>query len=182
MHEEYNALMRNQTWKLVPRTPHMNPITTKWVFRVKYKSNGSLDRYKAWLVAWGFQQNIGVDYFNTFSPVIKPLTLRIMFSLAATHGWKVQQIDINNAFLNGKLKETMFIQQPKGFQDKSRPSHVCQLDKALYGLKQAPKAWYDTLKSFLVQYGFVNSSSDHCLFHMRIKGQLLLVLVMLMIF
>lgn len=136
-----------------------------------------MERYKARLVARGFQQNAGVDYFQTFSPVIKPLTLRIIFSLTATKGWNIQQIDINNAFLNGLLKETVYIHQPEGFVDQSKPHHVCRLVKALYGLKQAPKAWYDTLSSFLVQSGFVHSSSDHCLFHKISKGKMLLILV-----
>lgn len=109
MTDEYEALLRNHTWDLVPYSPHMNLITTKCIFRVKYKANGSVGSYKVGLVARGFQQNAGVNYFNTFSPVIKPLTLSIMFTFAATKGWKVQQVDINNAFLNGTLKETTYI-------------------------------------------------------------------------
>lgn len=104
-------------------------------FQGKYKADGSLNRYKARLVARGFQQNTGIDYFNTFSPVIKPLTLRIMFSLAVTYDWKVQRVDINNAFLNGQLKETVYIQQHKGFQNETKPLHVCKLNKApRYGM------------------------------------------------
>lgn len=113
----------------------MNIISTKWIFRIKYKVDGQIDRYKAWLLARGFQQNAGIDYFSTFSPVVKPLTLRIMFSLAVTRKWVVQQVDINNAFLNGMLHETVYIQQPEGFLDPDKPSHVCKLKKSLYELK-----------------------------------------------
>lgn len=119
----------------------------------------------------------GVDYFHTYSPVLKPLTLRIMFTMVVTNGWKVQQVDINNAFLNGTLNEEVFIKQPEGFIDLARPNYVCKLKKALYGLKQASKAWYDTLHSFLTSSGFTHSVSDHCLFHHRINGKITLILV-----
>lgn len=177
MEDEYNALLRNNTWVLVPQTPDMNLITTKWLFRVKYTKDGRVDRYKARLVAKGFQQTAGVDYFNTYSPVIKPQTLRLLFTLAVSRGWVIQQVDINNAFLNGELKETVYIQQPEGFRSPSSPNHVCKLIKALYGLKQAPKAWYDTLKAFLVTQGFKHSTADHCLFHRQNKGHTTLVLI-----
>lgn len=127
-------------------------ISTKWIFRIKDRRDGIVERLKARLVAISFQQIAGVDYFHTFSPIIKPITFRIMFSLAMTKGWCIQQVDINNAFLHGKLNETVYIEQPKGFVDQQRPQHVCKLVKALYGLKQAPKTWYDTLNAFLVTF------------------------------
>lgn len=177
MESEYAALIKNDTWKLVPYEAHMNMISTKWLFRVKYNKDGSVERYKAQLVARGFQQHAGVDYFHIFSPVIKPMTLRVVFSLAVTRGWKIQQVDINNAFLNGSLKETVYIDQPEGFHSASQPHHVCKLVKALYGLKLAPKAWYDTLKGFLISSGFTHSLADHCLFHKAVNGKLLVLLV-----
>lgn len=108
----------------------MNIISIKWVFQIKYYKDGTIERYKARLVAKGFQQHAGVDYFHTFSLVIKPLTLRIVFSIAVTKGWKIQQVNIDNAFLNGHLKETVYIEQPEGFIDQSKPTHVCKLSKA----------------------------------------------------
>lgn len=96
----------------------------KWLFRVNYYKDGSVERYKTRFVARGFQQQAGIDYFYTFSPVIKPVTLRIVFSLAVTRGWSIQQVDINSAFLNGKLKETVYIEQPESFVDSTHPSHV----------------------------------------------------------
>lgn len=97
----------------MPRSADIQPITSKWLFRVKYYKDGSVESYKARLVAGGFQQQAGVDYFHTFTPVIKPDTLRVVFSLAVTRGWSIQLVDINNAFLNGDLHETVFLEHPR---------------------------------------------------------------------
>ena len=93
-----------------------------------------------------------MDYFETFSPVVKHATIRLVFTLAITHHWDIQHIDVNNAFLNGDLEETVYMAQPKGFVDPHKPHFVCKLRKALYGLKQAPRAWYDRLKRTLLQW------------------------------
>ncbi|KAK6141700.1 hypothetical protein DH2020_024563 [Rehmannia glutinosa] len=108
MDAEYSALVRNQTWELVPRQPHMNVVDNKWVFRIKYNSDGSIQRHKARLVAKGFQQQPGIDFFETFSPVVKPTTIRVMLTLAVTYNWDIQQIDIDNAFLNGSIDEEVW--------------------------------------------------------------------------
>ena len=149
MEQEYLALQQNDTWELVPFSPSMNLIGNKWVFQVKYNADGSILKYKARLVAKGFLQTPGVDYAETFSPVVKAPTIRVLFSLAGTFGWKIQQVDVNNTFLNGDLTETVFMTQPKGFISSQFPSHVCRLKKLLYGLKQAPRAWYLKLKTAL---------------------------------
>lgn len=154
MVDEFQALVKNDTWQLVSLTFDTNVVANKWVFRVKYKVDGSLDKFKARLVAKGFQQTAGLDYFETFSPVVKPSTIIVMFSLAATYGWDVQQIDVDNTFLNGDLQENVSMMQPEGFEDKYRPTHVCRLRKALYGLKQAPRAWFDKLKRVHVKQVF----------------------------
>lgn len=137
MNEELAALAKNQTWTLVPYTPELNVVDSKWVFRVKQHSDGTVQRYKARLVAKGFQQTPGLDYFETFSPVVKASTIRVILTLAITYGWDIQQVDINNAFLNGELHEEVYMTQPPGFKDPNRPNHVCKLQKALHGLKQA---------------------------------------------
>ena len=145
MDKSYKALMKNKTWTLVPYKPDFNIVGNKWVYKFKYNPDRTIQRYKARLVAKGFFQNLGVDFFETFSPVIKALTIRIVLSLAVTFGWSIKQLAINYAFLNGKLEETIYMKQPEGYEDQNYPNHVCKLDKAFYGLKQAPRAWYDKL-------------------------------------
>lgn len=177
MKKEFQALVDNQTWILVPASSDMKIISNKWVFQVKTCADGSLDKLKARLVARGFEQMAGVDFLETFSHVVKSATLRIVFSLAATKGWYVQQIDVNNAFLNGDLEITIFMQQPAGFIDTTHPNYVCKLQKSLYGLKQAPRAWYNKLKGCLLELGYKRSTSDFSLFYKSANGNLLLVLV-----
>lgn len=148
MSEEFDALLHNRTWELVPSTNVQNLVGCKWVFRIKRHPDGSVARYKARLVAKGFHQRPGIDYNDTFSLVVKPTTDRIVLSLAISKGWPLRQMDINNAFLHGNLSEEVFMSQPPGFVDQTYPSHMCKLRKALYGLKQAPRAWYTELKGF----------------------------------
>ncbi|CAL8176533.1 unnamed protein product [Prunus armeniaca] len=164
MHEEYDALLRNNTWSLVPVVPSMNIVGCKWVFKVKRKADGSIERHKARLVAKGFNQQEGLDYDETFSPVVKPATIRTILALAISHKWPLQQLDVRNAFLNGLLQEDVYMKQPPGFSDPLRPQYVCKLHKALYGLKQAPRAWFQRLTSFLLKQHFFHSHSDASLF------------------
>ena len=139
MHLEFEALMSNKTWVLVPPPPNQNIIGCRWVYKLKYKPDGTVERYKARLVAKGFHQTPGFDYFETFSPVVKPTTIRVVLSLALSKNWSIRQLDVHNAFLNGDLSEQVFMTQPPGFVDPSKPNFVCKLTKALYGLKQAPR-------------------------------------------
>ncbi|PKI44367.1 hypothetical protein CRG98_035241, partial [Punica granatum] len=164
MSEEFNALVKNHTWDLVPASKRQNIIGCKWVFRIKRNADGSINRYKARLVAKGFHQRPGLDYTETFSPVIKPTTIRVVLSLAVSSGWPIRQLDVSNAFLHGSIDEEVYMVQPPGFVDSNHPTHVCRLRKALYGLKQAPRAWYRALKNFLMDYGFMTSKSDASLF------------------
>lgn len=143
MKDEFDALQRNCTWKLVPYTGHEKLVDCRWVFKTKFKPDGTILKHKARLVAKGFQQEAGIDYSETFSPVVKPTTIRIVLTIAATKNWEVRQLDVNNAFLNGILHEQVFMRQPEGFADPTTPNHICKLTKALYGLKQAPRAWFD---------------------------------------
>ena len=143
MKEELEALDRNNTWSLVPRTTDMNIVGSRWVFKTKIKSDGSVDRLKAHLAAKRYNQKERVDFDETFSPVVKPTTIRIILSLEVVSHWPIRQVDVKNAFLYGVLKERVYMEQPPRFTHPSYANHVCKLNKAIYGLKQAPKAWFD---------------------------------------
>ena len=164
MAKEFDALLRNGTWSLVPPTRNQNVVDCKWLFRIKRNPDGSIHRYKARLVAKGFTQTPGTDFHETFAPVIRPQTVKVILTLALRHSWSMHQLDINNAFLQGKLTETVYMHQPPGFQHNLHPHYVCQLHKAIYGLRQAPRAWHEALKSFVTTCGFSPSRSDPSLF------------------
>jgi hypothetical protein len=164
MAQEFSALISNGTWTLCPRPAHHNIIRNKWVYKIKRKADGSLDRFKARLVAKGFEQQSGIDYTDTFSPVIKPSTIRIVLALAIQFNWPLKQLDVSNAFLHGSLMEEVYMEQPQGFQDSLHPDYVCKLHKAIYGLKQAPRAWFQCLSTSLLELGFIASLVDTSLF------------------
>jgi histone deacetylase 1/2 len=165
MDNEYQALLKNKTWHLVPLPKGKNIIDCKWVFKVKRKADGTIDRYKARLVAKGFKQRYGIDYENTFIPVVKAATIRLILSIAVSRGWTLRQLDVQNVFLHGILEEEVYMRQPPGYADKSKSTFVCKLDKALYGLKQAPRAWYERLSGKLQALGFKPSRADTSLFY-----------------
>jgi hypothetical protein len=145
-------------------------VTGKWIFRHKLHPDGSLARYKARWVLRGFTQKEGVDYGETFSPVVKPAMIRTVLSLAVTSNWPIRQLDVKNAFLHGRLEEVVYSQQPAGFVDTGSPHHVCQLQRSLYGLKQAPRAWFQRFTSHLLHLGFTASRCDSSLFIMHRGG------------
>ncbi|PKU60934.1 Retrovirus-related Pol polyprotein from transposon TNT 1-94 [Dendrobium catenatum] len=160
MASEFLALQQQGTWCLVPPPSNASILGSRWTFRKKFNEDGSIARFKARLVAQGNHQEFGLHYGETFSPVAKFPTIRILFTVALYHGWQVQQLDVSNAFLHGNLEETIFMKQPKGFEDTTYPNHVCHLQKALYGLKQAPRQWYNTLTTYLISIGFNHSKAD----------------------
>ncbi|KAI0519586.1 hypothetical protein KFK09_007037 [Dendrobium nobile] len=160
MSVEFDALQKQGTWILVPPSPTQNVLGCKWIFKTKLHSDGTIARHKARLVAQGFKQEYGLDFHDTFSPVAKFPTIRVLLTLAVNYNWTVLQLDISNAFLHGQLDEIVYMAQPKGFVDPEKKDHVCLLKKALYGLKQAPRQWFATLSSFLLTYGFSNSTAD----------------------
>jgi len=174
---EYDALISNQTWTLCPRPPHQNVVRNKWVFKLKQKPDGSVDRHKARLVAKGFRQVSGIDYYETFSPVVKSATIRLILALAVQFDWQIKQLDVSNAFLHGVLHEEVYMEQPQGFIDPNFPDHVCKLHKSIYGLKQAPRAWFTRLSHALLNLGFHNSQVDHSLFTFHIGSIHIFLLV-----
>ncbi|KAJ0798162.1 putative RNA-directed DNA polymerase [Helianthus annuus] len=164
MQAEFSALQQNETWELVPRPIDRPVIRCMWLFRHKFKSDGSLERYKARLVVNGKSQTVGVDCEDTFSPVVKPATIRTVLSIAVSRSWPIHQLDVKNAFLHGHLNETVFMHQPPGFVDRRYPNFVCRLKRSLYGLKQAPRAWYTRFATYVMSHGFSNSKCDNSLF------------------
>ncbi|GJS39334.1 ribonuclease H-like domain-containing protein [Tanacetum coccineum] len=164
MLDEYNALITNGTWDLVPRPANVNVVRSMWLFKHKFNADGSLSRYKARLVANGRSQQQGIDCDETFSPVVKPATIRTVLSLAVSRDWPIHQLDVKNAFLHGHLSETVYMHQPPGFVDPNKPNYVCHLQRSLYGLKQAPRAWFQRFASYATRVGFQHSKTDSSLF------------------
>ena len=145
MHEELNQFVRNDVWELTPRPESVHVIGTKWIFKNKIDEDGEIIWNKSQLVAQGYTQVEGVDFDESFTPVTRLESICILMSIACTMNFKLYQMDVKCAFLNGYLNEEVFIEQPKGFKDPHFSDHVLRLKKARYGLKQAPRAWYDQL-------------------------------------
>ena len=137
------ALKKVGTWTLVDLPSGKKAIGCKWVFVVKTKADGSLKWLKTRLVTKGYAQTYGIDYSETFSPVAKLTSVRLLVSLATTYHWNLHQLDVKNAFLNGDLLEEVYMEQPPGFVAQGECGKVCFLRKSLYGLKQSPRAWFD---------------------------------------
>ncbi|GJP83646.1 hypothetical protein CLOP_g13772 [Closterium sp. NIES-67] len=173
--EEFGSLIENETWDLCDLPPGKKAITSKMIYRHKYGPEGELIRYKSRLVARGFQQTKGKDYDEVFAPVGKGTTLRVLLAIAALLGWKIRQMDIVTAFLNGIIMEEVYMKQPEGLDDGS--GRVCRLKKAIYGLKQAPRAWYHKLEEALLAGGFKKSECDPSLFLLQEKDEILMLLV-----
>ena len=177
MQVELDSIERNETWTLVPRPPRRNVIGVKWVYKTKYKSDGSLDKHKARLVAKGYAQRPGVDFDETFSPTARMTTIRTVLALAAHSQWPVYQMDVKSAFLNGELQEEVYVEQPPGFKVPGSEGMVYRLRKALYGLKQAPRAWNKKIDSFFYSKGFRRSHADPNLYIYRKDGMVTLVIL-----
>ena len=162
--EEIRALKKNETWKLVELPPDTKVVGCKWVFTVKYNASGSIERYKARLVAKGFTQTYGIDYTETFAPVAKLNTIRVLLSVAVNLDWELHQLDVKNAFLNGDLEEEVYMSQPPGFEEPLKTNTVCKLNKSLYGLKQSPRAWFNRFLKVVKGFGYSQGQTDHTLF------------------
>lgn len=173
MQHEINALEANDTWKIVSLPPGKHAVGCKWVYKTKYHADGMIDRHKARLVAKGYTQQEGIDYLDTFAPVAKLVTVKLMFALAAIRRWTLCQMDVSNAFLNGDLFEEVFMELPPsytGSKGRCPPINaVCKLQKSLYGLKQSSRQWYFKFHEAMASQGFRQSQLDHSLF---IKGSI----------
>ncbi|GJW08064.1 retrovirus-related pol polyprotein from transposon TNT 1-94 [Tanacetum coccineum] len=175
MQEELNQFKTNDVWELVPNPMDMTIIGTKWVYRNKLDENGVVTRNKARLVAQGYNQQEGIDYDETYAPVARLESIRILLAYACALDFKLYQMDVKSAFLNGFINEEVYVAQPPGFIDFAKPNYVYKLKKALYGLKQAPKAWYDRLKSFLIKHNYSMGMVDNTLFTKKKDSNIIIV-------
>ena len=150
-------------------------IGVKWIYKTKFKENGEVDKYKARLVVKGYAQEYGVDYTEVFAPVARMETIRLVVALAAQKGWPIYQLDVKSAFLHGELDETVYVDQPCGYEQKGEEHKVYKLKKAFYGLKQAPRAWYSRIEAYFLKEGFEKCDYEHTLFVKREKEDIILI-------
>jgi hypothetical protein len=177
MQEELRMIEKNDTWVLMDKPLHKKAIGVKWVYRTKQNADGSINKYKARLVVKGYAQVFGVDFSETFAPVARLDTIRLLLAVAAQKNWKVYQLDVKSVFLNGYLQEEIYIEQPRGFEVRGQEEKVYLLKKALYGLKQAPRAWYSRIDDHLHKLGFVKSLSEATLYVKGADANLIIVSV-----
>ncbi|CAN1246025.1 Retrovirus-related Pol polyprotein from transposon TNT 1-94 [Linum grandiflorum] len=161
---EIQSIMAKHTWELVDLPKGCRAIGCKWIFKRKLRPDGSVERYKARLVIKGYSQKSGLDFFDTYSPVTKISTIRVLFALASIFNMTVHQMDVKTAFLNGDLNEEIYMIQPPGCTTPETQNKVCKLKKSLYGLKQAPKQWYEKFNSTISDFGFKPTSSYTCVY------------------
>ncbi|WJZ84735.1 hypothetical protein VitviT2T_004328 [Vitis vinifera] len=177
MDDELKALEETNTWNIVHLPPGKHVVGCRWVYRFKFNPDGSIERPKSRVVAQGFTQHFGVDYKETFAPVAKMSTVKVLLSIAANHGWSLSQMDVKNAFLHGELEEEVYMKIPPGHPLCGDPSRVCKLNKSIYGLKQSPRAWHAKLSSTLEDLGFTRSSADSSLYVQTGQTEKLMVLI-----
>lgn len=162
MIDELKSHDENKTWTLSNLPPNRQPIKSGWVYKLKRDENGHIIKFKARLVAKGYSQSYGIDYDETFAPVVRYVSIRYLLALAIEQDWKITQIDAITAFLQGPLDEEIYMAQPDGFGDGT--NRVCKLNKAVYGLKQAGRQWNLKLDRALKEYGLKRSNSDPCIY------------------
>lgn len=175
--DELVSIEKNKTWELVDLPTGVKPIGVKWIFKLKRNADGSINKYKSRLVAKGYVQKHGVDYDEVFAPVARIETIRLVIAVAASNGWELHHLDVKTAFLNGELKEDVYVTQPEGFMITGKEDKVYKLRKALYGLKQAPRAWNTKLNKSLHDLKFQRCSKEPSLYKKDTKDGVLIVVV-----
>ena len=174
---EYSSIMQNDVWEVVPRPIDRAVVGSRWIYKIKHGADGSIKKDKARFVEKGFSQKEGIDYEETFAHVARYTSIRAVISLAAQMGWQIHQMDVKTTFLNGELKEEVYIEQSEGFVAHKKETHVCRLMKALYKLKQAPRAWYERINTYLQKMGFVKSEADANLYYLMVGGEILILVL-----
>ena len=169
------SLQENEVWDLVKLPAGRKTVGSKWVYKIKTGADGSVQRYKARLVAQGFTQKYGTDFDETFCPVVRQGSLRLLIALSVQNGLTLHQVDVTTAFLNGTLEEEVYMHQPEGFVYQRKEELVCKLKKSIYGLKQSPRCWNTTLDTYLKELGFTQTASDPCIYYRKTGGDMLYI-------
>lgn len=169
MNEEMKAIERNNTWQLETLPKGKQPMAVKWVYKIKKNAKGEVEKYKAWLVAKGFTQRAGIDYDEVFTLVARLETIQPIISFAAQQRWRIFQMDVNSAFLNGTLEEEINVKQPLGYVVEGQEDKVLKLKKALYGLKQAQAPSTPILMNISRKMGFQGSLMNMLCMPRRIR-------------
>jgi hypothetical protein len=177
MLEEYRSILKNNVWDIVPRPKDKSVVSSKWIYKIKHAVDGSVENFKARFVASGFTQKEGIDYEETFAPVARYTSIQTIIALTFVLGWKLHQMDVKTTFLNGKIEQKVFVEQPDGFVLHNKGTHLCKLRKALYGLKKASRVWYDRIDDFLKSLGFQKSDVDANLYF-KVRGNQPVILIM----
>ena len=177
MQDEHKSLLDNKTWELVDLPKGRKAIDTKWVLKKKLNASGQVERYKARLVAKGFRQIPGRDYHETFAPVAKMASFKVLLALSGTFKLKLEHLDVKTAFLQGDLEETIYMKQPRYFEKAGEEHKVCQLKKSLYGLKQSPRCWNKKLHQTLQSCGLQRTNADHCMYVLRRGGDVAILVI-----
>ena len=175
MNEEIRAIEKNDTWELVDLPQGKEVIGVKWVYKTKSNVEVKIERHKERLVVKGYKQQQVRDYEETFTPVARMETMWIVLSITTQQKWKVYQMDVKSTFLNGVLKEEVYVEQPRGYEIKGQEHKVCKLKKSLYGQKQAPRAWYNIIDAYLRENGFEKCDGEHTLYIKKNDGKILIV-------
>ncbi|KAL3578414.1 hypothetical protein D5086_019918 [Populus alba] len=175
MDAEIESIQKNETWSLMELPAGTKKIGVKWIYKTKLNETGKVDKFKARLVAKGYAQQHGVEYTEVFAPVERMDTVRMIIALAAKKGWPIYQLDVKSAFLHGELSEELFVEQPRGYEQKGNEHKVYKLHKALYGLKQAPRAWFSRIEAYFTHEGFQKCISEQTLFVKLTSGGKILI-------
>lgn len=175
MQDEMTSIEQNQVWELVKAPAGKSVIANRWIFKIKKDANGNVQRYKVRLVAKGYNQEEGIDYTETFSPVVRFDSIRLILAMAAKENLVLQQFDVKTAFLNGTIEEDIYMKQPEGFSDGT--GRVCKLQKSLYCLKRSSRCWNLRFTQFLNKFGLKSTSADPCIFVSQKEGKRLILAI-----
>ena len=175
METEMTSLRENRVWDLVKLPAGKRTVGSKWVYKVKTGADGSVQRYKVRLVAQGFTQQYGTGFDETFCPVVRQESLRLLMAMSVKHGLSVHQVDVTTALLNGTLEDEVYMQQPKGFECQGKEEFVCKLNKSIYGLKQSPRCWNSTLDAYLKEMQFTQTASDPCIYYRKTENDMMFI-------